>query len=171
MVESQEILKYPVLPMQDGDWETVRAIYLEGIATGQAAFETDAPNWETWDANHLRLCRLVARAESKVIGWAALSPVSRRPVYSGVAEVSVYVAATNRGHGVGGGLLRALVRESEQAGIWTLQASIFPENTPSITLHQACGFRKIGYQESKACLKGVWRDVVLMERRSKEVGL
>jgi L-amino acid N-acyltransferase YncA len=137
-------VKYRLSPMQDGDWEAVRAIYLEGIATGNATFETEAPDWETWDCNHLRECRLVARAGDQVIGWAALSPVSRRSCYSGVAENSVYVAGTARGMGVGKALMEALVTESERAGIWMLQTSIFPENAASIAIHKACGFREVG---------------------------
>ena len=156
--------------MQDADWEAVRAIYLEGIATGVATFETGAPGWNDWDASHLRQCRLVARTKDRVVGWAALSPVSRRPAYSGVAEVSVYVAAPARGAGVGRVLLDGLVRESERAGIWSLQAGIFRDNTASIALHRSCGFREIGYQERKGCLNGVWHNVVLMERRSQVVG-
>ena len=114
--------------MQDGDWAAVRNIYVEGIATGDATFETEAPEWQDWDGNHLTSCRLVARSADRVLGWAALSPISRRAVYSGVAEVSVYVASGARGLGVGKALLQELVRRSEESGVWTLQASIFPEN-------------------------------------------
>jgi len=156
--------------MRDSDWAAVRSIYLEGIATGDATFETEAPDWTAWDNNHLRQCRLVASVENRVIGWAALSPVSRRRAYSGVAEVSIYVAADTRHKGVGKALLDALVAESEQAGIWTLQASIFPENMGSIALHKAWGFRQVGYREHIGSLHGVWRDIVLMERRSMVVG-
>lgn len=156
--------------MQDEDREAVQAIYREGIATGNATFETNAPEWEEWDKRHLRDCRLVARVEGQVIGWAALSPVSSRYVYSGVAEVSIYVTASVRGMGVGKALLRALIAESERVGIWTLQGSIFPENVASIVLHKACGFREVGYRERIGQMNGVWRDTVLMERRSKVMG-
>ena len=164
-------MDFSIEPMLAGDWAEVRSIYLEGIATGQATFETVAPDWEQWDSNHLAQCRLVARFEDRVLGWAALSPVSRRPVYSGVAEVSVYVAAAARGKGVGRALLVALVKDSEAAGIWSLQAGIFRGNQASIALHRRCGFREIGYQKSKGCLNGVWHDVILMERRSEIVGV
>jgi L-amino acid N-acyltransferase YncA len=156
--------------MCDEDWDAVRAIYREGIATGNATFEADAPAWEAWDKCHLRACRLVARADGRVMGWAALSPVSGRCVYAGVAEVSIYVAASARGQGIGQALLAALVEASEQAGLWTLQAGIFPENTASIALHRAHGFREVGRREHIGQMNGVWRDVVLMERRSQVVG-
>jgi len=152
------------------DWESVRAIYIEGIKTGHATFETDAPNWERWDGAHLKIARLVARESNEVIGWAALSPVSTRRVYAGVAEVSVYVAARARGRGVGRQLLTALISESERCGVWTLQAGIFPENESSIALHEACGFRKSGRRERIGKLGDVWRDIILMERRSPVVG-
>jgi len=149
----------------------VRAIYLEGIATGNATFETSAPEWEKWDAAHLATCRLVAQMNGQVSGWAALSAVSSRCVYAGVAEVSVYVADAARGQGVGLRLLSALVECSEGHGIWTLQAGIFPENEASVRLHERCGFRIMGRRERLGQLKGTWRDVLLMERRSKAVGL
>jgi phosphinothricin acetyltransferase len=148
------------------DWEQVKSIYLEGIATGNATFETDAPDWETWDRNHLSVGRLAAREGDLVIGWAALIAVSSRRVYSGVAEVSVYVSASARGRGVGRLLLDSLIKEAEHAGLWTLQAGIFPENAASIDLHKACGFREVGRRERIARLNGVWRDVILLERRS-----
>ena len=156
--------------MQPDDWLLVRAIYLEGIATGKATFETEAPSWEEWNASHLVLARLVARDEDRLIGWAALSEVSRRQVYSGVAEVSVYVARDNRRQGVGRALLERLITESEQNGIWTLQASVFPENVATIALHRACGFREVGRRERISKLNGSWRDTILLERRSKSVG-
>ncbi len=124
--------------MRQGDWEGVRAVYVEGLATGQATFETEAPGWERWDAAHLSFARLVARAGERIEGWAALSPVSSRPVYAGVAEVSVYVGREARGRGLGRSLLAALIEESERHGVWTLQASIFPENAASVALHKAC---------------------------------
>jgi L-amino acid N-acyltransferase YncA len=157
--------------MQNADWDAVRLIYQEGIATGLATFETEVPEWEAWDQNHLAAPRLVARSGDPVMGWAALTPVSGRCVYAGVAEVSVYVAATARGQGVGKALLKALVEASERAGIWTLQAGIFSENSASIALHAACGFREVGYRERLGCLNGIWKDVVLMERRSQIVGV
>ena len=152
------------------DWERVRAIYLEGIATGHATFETGAPPWERWDGDHLPRARLVAREGPEILGWAALSAVSGRCVYAGVAEVSVYVAAAARGRGVGRALLQALIRASEDAGIWTLQAGVFPDNASSLALHRRCGFREVGRRERLGKLGGVWRDVVLLERRSSTVG-
>ena len=156
--------------MRPDDWDAVRTIYFEGIATGNATFETDAPEWKEWDATHLSCCRLVARVDESIVGWAALSPISRRAVYRGVAEVSVYVAGAAQGKGIGQSLLQKLIEDSEQEGIWTLQAGIFPENVSSIELHRKCGFREVGKREKIGKLKGVWRDVVLMERRSMVVG-
>ena len=155
--------------LRPGDWAAVRDIYEEGIHGGNATFETEAPSWEAWDATHSEL-RLVAEREDVVVGWAALSPVSGRCCYSGVGDVSVYVAEVARGIGVGRGLLEALVSRSERAGYWTLNAGIFPENEPSIRLHEACGFRKVGVRERLGELGGIWRDVVLLERRSTLVG-
>lgn len=156
--------------MRDADWAAVRAIYLEGIATGNATFETEPPDWEDWHSHHLLEARLVARAGGRILGWAALSPVSRRPAYAGVAEVSVYVAGQARATGIGKALLSKLVELSESSGIWTLQASIFPENSASIAIHRACGFREVGYRERISSMNGRWRDTVIMERRSKVVG-
>lgn len=157
-------------PMQTQDWPAVRAIYREGIATGNATFEMEEPEWEAWDQDHIPECRLVARADGQVIGWAALSSVSDRCVYGGVGEVSVYVASSARGQGTGRELLQALVRESERHGYWTLQAGIFPENVASIRLHEKCGFRRVGTRERLGKLQGIWRDVVFLERRSQVVG-
>ncbi|HEX6624840.1 MAG TPA: GNAT family N-acetyltransferase [Pyrinomonadaceae bacterium] len=157
--------------MRQGDWEGVRAVYVDGLATGEATFETEAPGWERWDASHLAFARLVARAGETIEGWAALSPVSSRRVYAGVAEVSVYVGREARGRGLGRSLLEALIEESERHGVWTLQASIFPENASSVALHRACGFRVVGTRERVARLKGRWRDTVLLERRSRVVGV
>jgi phosphinothricin acetyltransferase len=152
------------------DWEIVRSIYLDGLATGQATFETEAPGWERWDGVHLAEPRIVAVSDDRIAGWAALSPVSMRAVYGGVAEVSVYVGSDWRDRGIGRALLETVVKESERNGIWTLQASIFPENVASISLHRSCGFREVGKRERIGQLKGVWRDTTLMERRSKVVG-
>jgi phosphinothricin acetyltransferase len=153
--------------MRASDWEQVRAIYLEGIRSGHSTFETNAPAWEKWDERHLQFARLVMRDGETILGWAALSPVSRRDVYRGVAELTVYVSENARGRGIGRALLEALIDESEKNGIWTLQASIFPENTASIQLHLRCGFREVGRRERIAMLKRVWRDTLLFERRSR----
>jgi phosphinothricin acetyltransferase len=152
--------------MRAEDWEEVRRIYLQGIATGNATFETDAPSWERWDAAHLPEPRLAARDDERLLGWASLSKVSERCVYAGVAEVSVYVAESARGRGVGRKLLETLIERSEDAGIWTLQAGIFPENVASIAIHRRCGFRIVGTRERLGQLAGRWRDVMLLERRS-----
>ena len=154
--------------MKSSDWQQVRAIYLEGIRSGHSTFETEAPSWEKWDEGHLQFARLVMRDGQTVLGWAALSPVSKRHVYRGVAEVTVYVSENARGQGIGRALLEALIDESEQNGIWTLQASIFPENTASVELHLRCGFREVGRRERIATLKGVWRDTILFERRRRD---
>ena len=159
-------------PMLPQDWPAVRAIYLEGIATGNATFEQTPPDWGKWDAEHLPGARFVARSdEGAVLGWAALSAVSSRCVYAGVAEVSIYVAGRYRGCGVGGRLMARLIAESEAEGIWTLQAGIFPENRASIALHERAGFRIVGRRERLGQMNGQWRDVLLMERRSAVAGL
>jgi phosphinothricin acetyltransferase len=160
-----------ITPQTSDDWEQVRAIYASGIATGQATFEAEALSRAEWDAAHHHFGRLVARSGAGIIGWAAISPVSRRACYAGVAEVSVYVAASHRGAGIGRMLLEALIGESERHGIWTLQGSTFPENTASLELQRRCGFRLVGRRERIARLHGVWRDTVLMERRSAGVGM
>lgn len=158
-------------PMQASDWPAVRAIYEEGIATGNATFETEAPAWDAWDRAHARDPRIVARGYGgDILGWAALTPVSSRCVYAGVGDLSVYVAGAARGKGVGRTLLQELIQASERAGIWTLQAGIFPENRASLALHKACGFREVGRRERIGQMKGVWRDVLLLERRSALVG-
>ncbi len=157
--------------MHAGHWEGVREVYAEGLATGDATFETEAPDWARWDAAHLSCCRLVALAGARVAGWAALGRVSAREVYRGVAEVSVYVGEGFRGLGVGRALLRALVAESESEGFWTLQASVFPENVSSVALHLSCGFREVGRRVRVGRLRGRWRDTVLLERRSETVGV
>lgn len=157
--------------MLPSHWEAVRDIYLQGIATRNATFQTEAPFWEEWDKSHLADLRLVISQDGVIAGWAALSPVSGRCVYAGVCEVSVYIHKTHRGKGVGTALLQKLIFESEEQNIWTLQAGIFPENTASIALHEKHGFRKIGYREKIGKLDGVWRDTILMERRSKITGI
>lgn len=151
------------------DWPEVRAIYAEGIRDGDATFETEIPSWERWDSAHAGP-RLVAELVGSLAGWAAISPVSDRCCYEGVGEVSVYVAETSRGSGLGRALLSRLVERSEQAGYWTLSAGVFPENEASIRLHKSCGFREVGLRERLGELRGIWRDVVLLERRSTLVG-
>ena len=153
--------------LRSTDWPEVEAIYAEGIATGQATFETRPPSWEQWDAAHLQVGRLIARENGRIMGWAALSPVSSRPCYAGVAEFSLYVAADARNRGIGRELLEALIQASEQAGIWTLQGSTFPENSASLALQAGCGFRIVGRREHIARLGNVWRDTILTERRSR----
>jgi phosphinothricin acetyltransferase len=160
-----------IAPLTAAHWDAVRAIYLEGIATGHATFQQSAPEWVEWNGGHLPGCRLVALRNDEVLGWAALSSVSGRCVYAGVAEVSVYVAQTARGTGVGVMLLTRLITESEAAGIWTLQAGIFPENIASIRLHTKTGFRIVGTRERLGSMNGRWRDVILLERRSSVAGV
>jgi len=162
---------FEIRAMRTDDWPFVRDIYSEGIATGNATFETDVPEWVKWDQAHRHDCRLVAENSKQIIGWAALSPVSGRRVYSGVAEVSVYVAAAVQGRGIGKILLQSLVEQSERCGIWTLQAGIFPENISSIALHTSCGFREVGRRQKLGQRSGIWRDVLLIERRSPSVGV
>jgi L-amino acid N-acyltransferase YncA len=164
-------MKYRIEEMRASDWPAVRAIYLEGIMTGNATFEVDAPRWEVWDREHISSCRFVARGQDDIKGWAALRPVSSRSAYRGVAEVSVYVTESARGLGCGRALLEALIMSSEQNEIWMLQAGILAENEASLELHLACGFREVGRRERIGKLSNIWRDVVLMERRSKRVGV
>jgi len=154
-----------IVEMQPSHWRQVCEIYRQGLKTGQATFEIEVPSPEKWDARHLADARLVALADGAIAGWAALSPVSARAAYSGVAEVSVYVAERHRGQGVGRALLAELVAESEKIGIWTLQASVFPENAASVAIHRSCGFREVGRRERIGKLSGVWRDTILLERR------
>ena len=166
-------MNFLVKSLEVADWERVKEIYLEGLATGDATFETEAPNQVDWDRGHLSCCRIavVEMPAQRLVGWAALSRVSARQAYKGVAEVSVYVAASARGKGLGKVLLQRLIEESTRNEIWTLQASIFPENIASLRLHESLGFRTVGYRERIAKLKGVWRDTVILERRSDVVGL
>jgi L-amino acid N-acyltransferase YncA len=152
-----------------GDWPAAARIYWDGIRSGLATFETEVPNWDDWDAEHLDAPRLVATVWDEVVGWAALSPVSSRRCYRGVAEDSVYVADGRRGSGLGRLLLDALVRQAETAGIWTVQASIFPENRASVALHLRCGFRIVGARERIGRRDGLWRDTLLLERRANLV--
>jgi L-amino acid N-acyltransferase YncA len=154
-----------VRPLRPGDWSAVARILEEGIATGQATFETTAPQWEEWDEAHLRGHRLVAELDTGIAGWAALAPYSRRAAYRGVAEVSVYVAEAARGRGVGRALLETLIQSARDGGLWTLQAGVFPQNEPSLALHRSLGFREVGVRERIGELDGVWRDVVLLELR------
>jgi L-amino acid N-acyltransferase YncA len=169
--EQSQPLALQIDAMLPADWPTVREIYLEGIASRQATFETGAPEWEAWDASHSPFARLVARQGETVVGWAALSSVSSRKAYRGVAEVSVYVAQSQRGRGLGLKLLEALIGESETNGIWSLQAVMFPENAASVALHRRCGFREVGRREGIGKLNGVWRDTILLERRSRRIGI
>jgi L-amino acid N-acyltransferase YncA len=157
-------------PMTAADWPQVRRIYAEGIASGEATFETAVPDWEYWDSSHLPHSRLVAHAGGAAAGWAALSPVSKRAVYRGVAEVSVYIGAEHRGRGIGTQLLAALIAESERNGIWTMQSSIFPENEASARLQRRFGFRVVGRRERIARRDGRWRDTLVLERRSTVAG-
>jgi len=152
-------------------WPEVKDIYLEGIATGQATFQADAPSWDDWDRAHLAELRYVAAVGNEIAGWVALSPVSSRCVYAGVAEVSIYIAERFRGQKIGIQLLQHVITESEKANIWTLQAGIFPENVASLRLHEKAGFRVMGYREKVGKMNGVWRDVNLLERRSKTTGI
>jgi L-amino acid N-acyltransferase YncA len=162
-------MRVAVTALEPGHWADVERIYLQGVATRNATFETSAPSWEAWDRAHLAGLRLVALDGDSVVGWTALSPVSDRCVYGGVAEESVYVAENARGNGVGRLLLEELIRRSEAAGIWTIQTGVFPENEASIRLHERVGFRVLGVREKLGKLDGIWRDVVFLERRSPSV--
>src|SRR5206468_3265734 len=158
-----------VRDLRPGDWPEVARIYREGIETGNATFETEVPSWEAWDSAHLPVHRMVAERDGRIVGWAALVPVSPRECYAGVAEVSAYVGEEARGEGVGSALLTAVIDSSERAGIWTLQTGVFPENGVSLRLLQRFGFRVVGTRERIGRLHGVWRDVVLVERRSEVI--
>lgn len=162
-------MPFTVEPMRAQHWPAVAAIYQAGIASGNATFESAVPTWETWDTSHRLDLRLVAVSEGDVVGWAAASSVSDRCCYSGVVETSVYVKPGRQREGVGRSLLQALILAAEAAGIWTMQAGIFPENEASIALHERCGFRVVGRRERIGQLQGVWRDVMLLERRSQTV--
>lgn len=165
-----------IAPLQARDWPAVEAIWAAGIAGGHATFEAAPPTWEAFDAGRLLGQRWVALDGEEVLGWVATSPTSARPAYRGVVEHSVYVAPSAAGRGVGRLLLEALVASSEAAGIWTIQSAVFPENTASLALHRRCGFREVGRRERVALmpggpLAGRWRDTVLVERRSRVVGV
>ena len=165
-------MNYKIRGMIEADWGQVRDIYIEGIESGNATFETKAPDWEMWDTAHVKTCRLVVECETKVVGWVALSPASSRSVYAGVAEVSIYLAQDYCGQGIGVRLLEELIRCSEERGFWTLQSGIFPENAASLALHKKCGFREVGIKKKLGKMNnGTWRDVVEVERRSKVVGI
>jgi phosphinothricin acetyltransferase len=158
-----------VRDLRSGDWPEVARIFEQGIATGNATFEVEVPSWEAWDAAHLRDYRFVADRDAQVAGWIALAPVSPRLCYAGVAEISAYVAEESRGEGAGAELLAAAIESSERGGVWTLQTGVFPENAPSLALLRRFGFRVVGTQQRIGRLHGIWRDVVLLERRSDAV--
>ncbi len=158
-------------PLISEDWEAVASIYAEGIATGLATFEKQVPTYEVWDKAHLKWCRIVAFDNNIILGWAALSPISGRCVYGGVAEVSVYVGQAYNRKGVGKVLMYELISQSENNGYWTLQSGIFPENVGSIALHKMVGFRYLGTRERVGQLDGIWKNNLLFERRSKIVGI
>jgi phosphinothricin acetyltransferase len=160
-----------ILSLLKEHYPTVAGIYKEGILTGNATFQAEAPTWEEWDNSHLKHSRIVAMEKDQVVGWAALTPVSGRCVYAGVAEVSVYVSQSHRGKGIGKWLLQELISDSEKNNIWTLQAGIFPENEASLRLHEELGFRRIGYRERIGQMNGKWRDTVQLEKRSAVVGI
>jgi L-amino acid N-acyltransferase YncA len=157
--------------MTEKSWLDVARIYESGIATKNATFQTEAPDWDYWDKAHRKDCRLIASINGKIVGWAALSNVSGRCVYAGVAEVSIYVDPGYRGIGVGDKLMVSLIKESELNGIWSLQAGIFPENAGSLNLHHKHGFRTIGIKERIGKMGDTWRDVMILERRSQVVGV
>ena len=157
--------------MLPSDWDAVKQIYEEGIATGNATFQESAPEWDEWDKSHLPHSRIIATEDDHVLGWAALTAVSGRCVYAGVAEVSVYISNEARGKGLGKMLLQKLIDASEANDIWTLQAGIFPENISSLKIHEHCRFRVLGVRERIGKMKGLWRDTVLLERRSEQVGV
>ncbi|MFW5988384.1 MAG: N-acetyltransferase family protein [bacterium] len=165
-------MEYTISILKPQYWDQIKEIYMEGIKSRNATFETEAPNWKEWNKSHIDSCRIVARKEDNIYGWTALSPVSSRCVYTGVAEVSIYVGLKYQGKGIGTSLFKKLIKLSEKNGFWTLQASIFPENESSMLLHKKCGFRVVGIRKKLGKMEnGNWRDVVLLERRSTNVGI
>jgi L-amino acid N-acyltransferase YncA len=158
-----------VRAMQEKDWDVVRTIYQAGIDSGNATFQTFAPEWREWDENHIDICRYVACIDNQVIGWVALSPYSSRHAYRGVAEISIYISPRHHQLGAGKQLLSTIINESEKAGYWTLLSGIFPENLASLRLHHSQGFRKVGHREKVGEMHGKWRDVIILERRSQKV--
>lgn len=165
-------MEYKIEEMKSTDWEQVSNIYFEGIKTRKSTFQTDVPDWDSWNNGHIKTCRLVARSGSEVLGWAALSPTSSRCVYAGVVDVSIYIGNKFRGMGIGSALLTELIKLSEEEGFWTLQSGIIKENIASIKLHKKCGFREIGIREKVGKMNNEkWMDVILMERRSQVVGI
>lgn len=160
-----------IRPMDISDAPAVLDIYKKGLETRNATFETEVPDWEKWDLSHHNFCRFVYEENGKVVGWGALAPVSNRNCYKGVAQISIYVDTDTLGRGIGGKLMRAVVESSERNGIWTLYASIFAENAASHKMHLRCGFREMGTRERIAQLDGIWRDTLILERRSKKVGI
>ncbi len=167
MMDTNNQMPTVIRPMNEQDWQDVVEIYEQGLKTGIATFQTTAPDYPEWNSAHLPSCRLIAEHGGKVAGWAALSPVSKRAVYSGVQELSIYIAKEYRGLGIGKLLMNAIIAESEKNGIWMLQSSIFQLNTPSLILHEQCGFREVGFREKIARdYAGKWQNTVIMERRS-----
>ena len=160
-----------IRPMDSNDAPAVLEIYKKGLETGNATFETEVPDWEHWDLSHHTFCRVVYEENGKVVGWGALAPVSNRSCYKGVAEISIYVDTDNLGRGIGGKLMEAVVESSEKNGIWTLYASIFPENAASHKMHLRHGFREVGTREKIAQRDGIWRDTLILERRSEKAGI
>jgi phosphinothricin acetyltransferase len=165
------VKKVEISAMLPNHWSVVAQIYKEGIQTGFATFEKEVPTWVKWNNSHTKTCRLIGQMDGEIVGWAALSPVSSRCVYGGVAEVSIYISKNHRGKNIGNALLKELITESEKNGIWTLQSGVFRENIGSIKLHENNGFRQIGYREKVGKLDGVWKDNILLERRSKIIGI
>lgn len=157
--------------MKKDDWISVAEIYRQGIESGNATFQRDIPTWDEWNQGHINTCRIVVSIDNEIAGWAALTPVSGRCVYAGIAEVSVYVSNQFKGQKIGTRLLERLISESEKEGYWTLQASIFPENKASLKIHYNLGFRNVGFREKIGKMNDIWRDTILLERRSKKAGI
>lgn len=170
VVQAQDVVKMKFVEIRLENYNQIAAIYKEGIATNIATFETVVPDWETWNNKFHLFGRIAIEQEHTILGWASLTPTSKREVYKGVAEVTIYVKASERGKGLGKKLLKELIKISEKNNIWSLQASIFRENRASLHIHKKCGFRVIGYKEKIAQLHGIWQDNFMLERRSKVVG-